>query len=93
MAVVDNSNQRLIFGTGSGVTLRSDAEREYREELLKAAILLPQPKTLPALFETMRLEDGEIFLEADHLARLMASLRHYGLPDRQADVERALLDG
>ncbi|RKQ88395.1 branched-subunit amino acid aminotransferase/4-amino-4-deoxychorismate lyase [Brockia lithotrophica] len=44
----------------------------------------------PALFETMRLDDGEIFLEADHLARLTSSLRYYGFPDRQEEVEWAL---
>ncbi|RKQ88394.1 chorismate binding enzyme [Brockia lithotrophica] len=49
-AVVDNPNSRLIFGTGSGVTLHSDAKREYQEAILKAAILLPPTQDAPGTF-------------------------------------------
>ncbi|CAM3450126.1 chorismate-binding protein [Hydrogenibacillus schlegelii] len=89
-AVVDVGARRLLYGTGSGITARSVARREYREALLKAGILLRPAAPPPALVETMRLEDGAVFLEALHLARLFASMRHYGFPDRTADIRKAL---
>ena len=73
---------RARFGVGSGITIDSDADDEYRECQLKAAFLRHPPDI--SLIETLRIEHGEPqHLEA-HLARLVNSAASLGLP---CDIE------
>ncbi len=57
----------LRYDVGSGVVLDSDGPDEYRECLLKAALLTPQPEHA---IETLRLDpDGTRVRDARHAAR------------------------
>ena len=70
------------FGVGSGITIDSDADDEYRECQLKGAFLRHPPDI--GLIETLRVADGvPQHLEA-HLARLANSAASFGLP---CDIE------
>ena len=66
------------FGVGSGITIDSDADDEYRECQLKAAFLRHPPDI--GLIETLRVENGEPQQLDAHLARLAASAAALGLP-------------
>lgn len=62
---------QLRYDVGSGVVLDSDGPDEYRECLLKAGILSPQPTTQ---FETLRTGPGGPVRADDHAKRLGAAL-------------------
>ena len=66
------------IGVGSGITIDSDADDEYRECQLKAAFLRHPPDI--GLIETLRVADGVPQQLDAHLARLAASARALGLP-------------
>ena len=66
------------FGVGSGITIDSDADDEYRECQLKAAFLRHPPDI--GLIETLRVENGAAQQLDAHLARLAASAAALGLP-------------
>lgn len=75
-AVVDRKAGRVEYGIGGGIVWDSNPEDEYREALSKAAILT---KKMPEfeLLETMRWEDGKIFLLDRHLKRLADSADYF----------------
>ena len=66
------------FGVGSGITIDSDADDEYRECQLKTAFLRHPPDI--GLIETLRVADGAPQQLDAHLARLAASADALGLP-------------
>ena len=66
------------FGVGSGITIDSDADDEYRECQLKAAFLRHPPDI--GLIETLRVADGAPQHLDAHLARLANSAASLGLP-------------
>ena len=66
------------FGVGSGITIDSDADDEYRECQLKAAFLRHPPDI--GLIETLRVEHGAAQHLDAHLARLTNSAASLGLP-------------
>jgi len=75
--VIDMESGVARFGVGGGVTIDSTAEGEYEECLVKSRFL--QQKSVEfELFETMLLENGEIFLRERHLQRIRSSASFFG---------------
>jgi para-aminobenzoate synthetase / 4-amino-4-deoxychorismate lyase len=64
------------LGLGSGIVWDSNPEEEYNEILLKGNFL-QKPIPYFELFETMLLENGEIFLLNEHLDRLKNSAQYF----------------
>lgn len=89
-AVVDEARATLSFGVGAGIVADSSAESEYDECLLKGRILTSPPPVFD-LLETLRWcpRLGYVLLE-DHLSRLAASARHFGVPCDLAEVRHGL---
>jgi para-aminobenzoate synthetase/4-amino-4-deoxychorismate lyase len=87
-AVVDQSEGVVTYGVGGGVTWGSAADGEYAEALAKARVLTPRD-AVPGLFETIRWDDGWVWLQ-DHLDRLEASSNHLGIPFPHERVREAL---
>ncbi len=77
------------FGVGSGITIDSDADDEYRECQLKAAFLRHPPDI--GLIETLRVENGAAQQLDAHLARLAASANALGLPCDVAAIRAAVM--
>ena len=75
--VIDTETGVATFGVGGGVTIDSTVEGEYEECLVKSRFLRSEPVEFE-LFETMLLEDGEIFLLGRHLERLKRSAAYFG---------------
>ncbi|NOU36604.1 MAG: aminodeoxychorismate synthase component I [Kiritimatiellaceae bacterium] len=88
-AVVDRINGSVEYGIGGGIVWDSNPEDEYREALSKAAILT---KKMPEfqLLETMRWENGEIFLLERHLKRLAESAEYFDFECDLANIRSAL---
>jgi len=63
-------------GIGSGITYDSSVDGEAAEVAYKARFVTRASRPF-SLFETMRMENGEIRLLARHLARLENSARHF----------------
>ena len=77
------------FGVGSGITIDSDADDEYRECQLKGAFLRHPPDI--GLIETLRVADGAPQYFDAHLARLAASANALGLPCDVAAIRAAVI--
>jgi para-aminobenzoate synthetase/4-amino-4-deoxychorismate lyase len=88
--LVIDRNGRGEMGIGSGIVHDSNDMAEYEECLLKARFLT-QPDPPFQLIETMRWQanDGYYLLE-EHLARLAASARHFGIPCDIAGIRKSL---
>ena len=85
-AVVDRSRQTASYGSGGGITWDSKGHREWEEVLLKARALeaVGESQVVDGLIETMAFypslgSGGTIRHLGDHLARLDASARYFGL--------------
>jgi para-aminobenzoate synthetase/4-amino-4-deoxychorismate lyase len=92
--VVDMQSGVATFGVGGGVTIDSTTAGEYEECLVKSRFLREKPVEFE-LFETMLLEDGEIFLCERHLKRLKDSAAYFGMVFREeihADLERIVVE-
>lgn len=74
---IELQGRRGVYGTGSGIVWDSDPHAEYRECMLKTAILsgLASPSPQPGIFETLQWNGWEYLLLDDHLDRLSASAR------------------
>jgi para-aminobenzoate synthetase/4-amino-4-deoxychorismate lyase len=86
-AVVDRSHLSATYGSGGGITWDSTTPREWEEVLLKARALegVAESQGVEGLLETMAFDPsagpgGAIRHLGDHLARLGASARYFGLP-------------
>ncbi len=75
-AVVDETEGIATYGIGGAITWSSDSSSEYDEALTKALLLTDRSET-PRLFETIRWDDGYLYLE-EHLDRLCSSSRYWG---------------
>jgi para-aminobenzoate synthetase/4-amino-4-deoxychorismate lyase len=75
--VIDTKTNVATFGVGGGVTIDSTAAGEYEECLVKSRFLRSKPVDFE-LFESMLIEDGEIFLLERHLERLKNSAAFFG---------------
>jgi para-aminobenzoate synthetase/4-amino-4-deoxychorismate lyase len=74
--VIDPFSRQAEMGIGSGIVWDSDPEKEYEECLLKSKFL-----TAPAekfhLFESILIENQELFLLENHLERLRRAADHF----------------
>jgi para-aminobenzoate synthetase / 4-amino-4-deoxychorismate lyase len=77
MVVIDAQSGVATFGVGGGVTIDSTAEKEYEECLVKSRFLHSKPREFE-LFESMLVEDGEVFLLERHMERLRNSAAYFG---------------
>lgn len=75
--VIDTQTGVATFGVGGGVTIDSTAAGEYEECVVKSRFLQTKPVEFE-LFESMLVEDGEIFLLERHLERLRNSAAYFG---------------
>jgi para-aminobenzoate synthetase/4-amino-4-deoxychorismate lyase len=75
--VIDKQTGVATCGVGGGVTIGSTAAGEYEECLVKSRFLETKPVEFE-LFETMLVEDGEVFLLERHLERLKKSAAYFG---------------
>jgi para-aminobenzoate synthetase/4-amino-4-deoxychorismate lyase len=89
-AVVDARAGALTFGVGSGIVWDSEPEAEYRECLLKGAVL-HVPDVPFELLETLKwTRDGGYALVAEHRSRLKGSAAYFQYPLDAGEVDRAL---
>ncbi|HHE31634.1 MAG TPA: aminodeoxychorismate synthase component I [Chlorobaculum parvum] len=88
---IEQQGRRGVYGSGSGIVWDSEPEQEYRECLLKTAILsglVPEGRQTPGIFETIQWNGCDYLLLDDHLTRLTSSAQALGI-----DFERsAILD-
>lgn len=88
--VVDEVEGVVSYGVGGGITWSSDVDFEYEEALAKAKVLTAS-RTVPGLIETIRWDDGWLWLEG-HLDRLAESADYFGIDLSTRDLI-ADLDG
>jgi para-aminobenzoate synthetase/4-amino-4-deoxychorismate lyase len=86
---IDSATGTALFGVGGGITIDSTAAKEYEECLVKSRFLQVEPVSFE-LFETMLLEDGEIFLLERHLVRLKDSANYFGFRFAESNFISAL---
>ena len=90
-AQIDLRQQRLIYGTGSGIVWDADAAAEYAECQLKTRVMQPTTTDFE-LLETLRWEpDRGYWLYQRHLKRLYASADYFHFVCRPDMVAQALL--
>ncbi|OCG56543.1 aminodeoxychorismate synthase, component I [Gilliamella sp. Choc6-1] len=70
-------NQQMHYGVGGGITWDSTAQDEYNEILAKLAILNRIASIPENIIESVLLEEGELFLLDEHLARLAESAYYF----------------
>lgn len=75
--VIDTQTNVATFGVGGGITIDSTAAGEYDECLVKSRFLENKPVEFE-LFESMLVENGEIFLLERHIERLKNSAAYFG---------------
>lgn len=81
--------RRGVYGTGSGIVWDSEPQQEYRECMLKTAILSDLVPSSPqpfGIFETIQWNGWEYLLLDDHLNRITSSAQELGI-----DVERSVI--
>ncbi|WP_411954155.1 aminodeoxychorismate synthase component I [Alkalibacillus sp. S2W] len=76
---------RAVYGVGGGVTWDSSADGEYEETVAKARVLYREAPDFQ-LLETMRLNDGVIWLEEEHLKRLRESAEYFQIAMDENEV-------
>lgn len=69
-------NGKGELGIGSGIVWDSSSEKEYEETILKSAFLT-DPLNYFEIIETMKVEEGKIFLLDEHLRRLNESADYF----------------
>jgi len=89
-AVIDDKKQDASYHIGSGVIWDSTPENEYKECLLKAAVLTRRPQEFQ-LLESM-LYDGGYFLLEEHMDRLRDSAEYFGFHLDESMVRKGLSD-
>ncbi len=87
--LVDHKSETAVYGSGGGITWDSNAEEEYAEIQVKAAVLRSSNPTFE-LLETLRLEEGVFVLERRHVERACASAEYFGIPLERDALEVAL---
>ena len=89
--VIDEKNDKLSYGVGSGVVWDSDPVSEWQETLDKAKIVTLQSAPSFQLLETMAYHPGEgIFLLDYHLQRLAEAAKHFAYAIDGAEIRMQL---
>jgi para-aminobenzoate synthetase / 4-amino-4-deoxychorismate lyase len=87
--IIEKESGVATFGVGGGVTIDSTAAGEYEECLVKSRFLSEKSVEFE-LFESMLVEDGEIFLLERHLERLRRSAVFFGFDFKQEALPKLL---
>lgn len=87
--MIDTQTSVATFGVGGGVTIDSTAAGEYEECLVKSRFLQSKPVEFE-LFESMLVEDGEIFLLERHIERLRNSAAYFGFNFKEEALYKTL---
>lgn len=82
--VVDEIEGVVSYGVGGGITWSSDVDFEYEEALAKAKVLTAS-RSVPGLIETIRWDDGWLWLES-HIDRLAESADYFGIQISTRDL-------
>ncbi len=85
-ALVSKADGAAVYGVGGGIVWDSDVDEEYAELLSKG----PGSAQDFALLETMRAEDGNVFLLDRHLERLAGSAAYFGFAYDEARVRKVI---
>lgn len=89
--IVLNQYGQGRLAVGSGIVADSVIEAEYKECLLKARFAEQISTDKPFyLIETMRLEQGAIYLRERHLERLLVSAAHLRIPATKKEISRSI---
>ena len=86
---VDTETSVATFGVGGGITIDSTAAGEYEECLVKSRFLQSKPVEFE-LFESMLVENGEIFLLERHIERLRNSASYFGFDFKEEALYKIL---
>jgi para-aminobenzoate synthetase / 4-amino-4-deoxychorismate lyase len=86
-----NANRQVRIGIGSGITIDSQASKEWQECSVKAGFVTGLSSPV-GLIETMRVEDGQPPLLALHLNRMQASAKALGITFNRAVFEAQVQD-
>ena len=78
--VIDGADGSAVYGAGGGITWGSTAAAEYDELLVKSAVLPTEEQEPFALLETFAVTGGEARNLEAHLARMLDSAEHFGIP-------------
>ena len=78
------------IGLGSGIVWDSQPDKEYEETLLKSNFIR-KPNLYFEIFETMLVENGEVFLLQDHLERLKSSAEYFLFKYYKIKIEKEII--
>ena len=87
--LLDRERKSGEMGIGSGITYSSNADKEYKECLLKSNFLTYGESRF-SLIETMLWENGRYFLLDLHLKRLRNSALYFEFPYNQSAIKQQL---
>ena len=73
---IDKKSNNGEIGLGSGIVWDSIAEEEYEETKLKGNFL-SEPVKRFEIFETMKIEDGKMFLPDEHIDRMKQTAEYF----------------
>ena len=89
--ILNQLNGKAKYGVGGGITWDSEAGDEYEEAVAKAAILRKKSFQFD-LLETIRLEDGHLYLLDHHMTRLQKTADYFAFPIDEEAVRQALAE-
>ncbi|MFN3603955.1 MAG: bifunctional chorismate-binding protein/class IV aminotransferase [Leptonema sp. (in: bacteria)] len=91
---------RTIFGnlskgyyyTGSGITIDSNAKKEYEECLLKAKLLKKTQQSLKPqyIFTTMKFSGGIFYFKKSHFQRLVVTKNFFSIPIQATKIYKRM---
>ncbi|MCF8240310.1 MAG: aminodeoxychorismate synthase component I [Melioribacteraceae bacterium] len=87
--LIEKESMKGEIGIGSGVVWDSDPNSEYDEVILKSAYLT-NPVKYFELFETMLIENGEIFLINYHIKRLQSAADYFLFVYDESKIQRII---
>lgn len=79
-ALIDRKRSRAEYGVGGGIVWDSTSKDEYAEALLKARVLLEQPRPFSLLETMLWTADGGFLLRGKHVARMLDSAGYFDIP-------------